>query len=101
MSQLRDGGALLAREHRRRHQNPMTDQTPERQGGAWIGQHPDENTEQVRENLPEGAERVAVTNNQSEQEPDDGAWPGGHREGTPASDDDVRQAGENEGPDER
>ncbi len=30
----------------------MTNETPERQGGAWIGQHPDENTEKVRENLP-------------------------------------------------
>ena len=74
----------------------MTDTPRERQGGAWIGQHPDANTERVRENLPADAERVAVTNNESDQEPDDGAWPSGHREGDQASDDDVRQAGENE-----
>lgn len=42
----------------------MTDETERREGGAWIGQHPDENTEQVREQLGEGAERVAVTDNE-------------------------------------
>ena len=73
----------------------MTNDTPERQGGAWIGRQPDENTEQVRENLPEGAERVAVTNNESDVTTDDGAWPQGHRQGGQASDDDVREAGEN------
>ena len=72
----------------------MTNDTPERQGGAWIGQHPDENTEQVRENLPEGAERVAVTNNESDGTPVTDA-PQGHREGDQAGDDDVREAGEN------
>ena len=74
----------------------MTNDTPERQGGAWIGQHPDENTERVRENLPHGAERVAVTNNESDDAaPDSGAWPQGHREGDQAGDDAVREAGEN------
>ena len=74
----------------------MTNDTPERQGGAWIGRQPDENTEQVRENLPDGAERVAVTNNESDAAVDDGgAWPQGHRQGDQASDDDVRDAGEN------
>lgn len=73
----------------------MTNETPERQGGAWIGQHPDENTEKVRENLPDGAERVAVTNNESGASPDDESWPQGHREGDQADDDDVRRAGEN------
>ena len=73
----------------------MTDDTERREGGAWIGQHPDENTERVREQLPEGAERVAVTNNESGGVPDDEGWPQGHREGDQAGDDDVRQAGEN------
>jgi len=73
----------------------MTDDAERREGGAWIGQHPDENTEKVREQLPEGAERVAVTNNESGASPDDESWPQGHREGDSASDDDVRQAGEN------
>ena len=73
----------------------MTDDTPRREGGAWIGQHPDANTEQVRENLDEGAERVAVTNNESGDSPPGGGWPQGHREGDQAGDDDVREAGEN------
>ena len=73
----------------------MTDETGPRQGGAWIGQHPDPNTEQVRENLDDGAERVAVTNNESGESPSDEGWPQGHREGDHASDDDLRRAGEN------
>lgn len=73
----------------------MTRDTERREGGAWIGQHPDENTEQVRENLDEGAERVAVTSNESGATSSDEGWPQGHREGDQASDDDVRQAGEN------
>lgn len=73
----------------------MTDDTERREGGAWIGQHPDENTERVRENLDDGAERVAVTNNESGASPSDESWPTGHREGDQAGDDDVRQAGEN------
>ena len=73
----------------------MTDETEPRQGGAWIGQHPDPNTEQVRENLDDGAERVAVTNNESGESPSDEGWPQGHREGDHASDDDLRRAGEN------
>ena len=72
----------------------MADDTERREGGAWIGQHPDENTERVREQLDEGAERVAVTNNESGEGPREGAWPQGHREGDQAGDDDVRRAGE-------
>ncbi len=77
----------------------MTNDTDERQGGAWIGRQPDENTEQVRENLPEGAERVAVTNNETDDAAtadDGGAWPTGHRQGDDAGDDDVRRAGQNQ-----
>lgn len=73
----------------------MTDATERREGGAWIGQHPDENTERVREQLPEGAERVAVTDNEAGDAETDDAWPQGHREGEHAGDDDVRRAGEN------
>ena len=73
----------------------MTQDTEPREGGAWIGQHPDENTEQVRENLDDGAERVAVTNNESGATPGDEGWPQGHREGDRAGSDDIRQAGEN------
>lgn len=71
----------------------MADDTERREGGAWIGQHPDENTEEVREHLDEGAERVAVTNNESGEEGGEG-WPRGHRQGDEADDDDVRRAGE-------
>lgn len=73
----------------------MTDDTERREGGAWIGQRPDENTDKVRRQLDEGAERVAVTNNEADAQPDDGAWPHGHREGSHANDDDIREAGEN------
>jgi hypothetical protein len=69
--------------------------TDEREGGAWIGQHPDKNTEKVRRQLDEGAERVAVTDNESGARPDDEDWPPGHREGDQAGDDDVREAGQN------
>ena len=72
----------------------MTDDTPRREGGAWIGQHPDPNTEKVRDDLDDGAERVAVTNNESGTTPGDDDWPRGHRDGERAGDDDVRQAGE-------
>ncbi|MDQ2673240.1 MAG: hypothetical protein M3Y40_01150 [Chloroflexota bacterium] len=73
----------------------MNEPQDPREGGAWIGQHPDENTERVREDLDEGAERVAVTQNESGESPREDAWPSGHREGDQAGDDDVRQAGEN------
>ena len=72
----------------------MTDDAERREGGAWIGQHPDENTETVHEQLDDGAERVAVTNNESGESPDEEGWPTGHREGDQAGDDDVRRAGE-------
>ena len=73
----------------------MTDDTERRAGGAWIGQHPDENTQKVRDDLDDGAERVAVTSNESGASPTDEGWPQGHREGDQAGDDDVREAGEN------
>ena len=72
---------------------PRPDDIPEREGGAWIGQHPDANTQQVRDDLDEGADRVAVTANESGAVPRD-AWPRGHREGPDADDDEIRRAGE-------
>ena len=65
----------------------MNDEPEPREGGAWIGQHPDENTEHVREQLDQGAERVAVTQNEPGGSTEADAWPGGHRDGD--------QAGEN------
>jgi hypothetical protein len=73
----------------------MANEMNEREGGAWIGQHPDPNTEQVREELDEGAERVAVTNNESGAVPKEDGWPEGHRDGDEADDDEVRRAGQN------
>ncbi len=73
----------------------MTDDTERREGGAWIGQHPDENTEQVRDTLDERSDRVAVTQNEAGDAIPRDDWPHGHREGDEASDDDVRRAGEN------
>jgi hypothetical protein len=67
----------------------------DREGGSWIGQHPDPNTEKVRDDLDGDAERVAVTANESGDVPSDDEWPAGHREGEQATDDDLRQAGEN------
>jgi hypothetical protein len=72
----------------------MTDDAERREGGAWIGQHPDENTEELRRKLDKGAERVAETSNESGATTDD-EWPPGHREGPRAGDDDIREAGEN------
>jgi hypothetical protein len=59
------------------------DQDSDRERGAWIGQRPDENTEQVREDLGDDAERVAATGNTSSEttdadQPDQ--QPTGHRE---------------------
>ena len=51
----------------------------DREPGAWIGQRQDENTERVREALDDGAERVAVTDNEAENASaslDEGAKPG-------------------------
>ena len=44
----------------------MSLQQPDREGGAWIGQRPDPNTDGIRETLDDGAERVAVTNTESD-----------------------------------
>jgi hypothetical protein len=72
----------------------MTEDPRDREGGAWIGQHPDPNTEEIRDDLDDGAERVAVTNNESGAPADDGSWPHGHREGDPATDDTIREGGQ-------
>jgi hypothetical protein len=75
----------------KRHEDTTAD---ERTGGAWIGQHPDANTEEIEEHQDPGAERVAVTSNEAGAPVPDGGWPHGHREGAHATDDDIREAGE-------
>lgn len=74
-------------------ETPRADDTPERTGGAWIGQHPDPSTQKVRDDLDPGAERVAVTANEAGDDTSTDTWPGGHRQGDDAGDDDVRRAG--------
>lgn len=54
------------------------------QGETPIGQHSDED-----------AEPAAVANEEPEPPDDDEVWPSGHREGVPATDDEVREAGQN------
>jgi hypothetical protein len=66
----------------------MTQEKDAREGGAWIGQHPDPNTQEVRDNLDGGAERVAVTNNESGAPSDD--------EAPTSTDDPSRRADEDE-----
>lgn len=56
---------------------------PAREVGSWIGQNADKNTEDVRERLPEGAERVAVTNNESDDATSEPESRQGHREADP------------------
>jgi hypothetical protein len=48
----------------------MTETDERREGGAWIGQHPDENTDEVRDRLSDGAERVATTDNETDADPE-------------------------------
>ena len=88
------------------HEAPgMTDQPEERPAGSWIGREPDENTEEVRRSLDEDDERVAVSDSASSGaggaegrvEGRDDEWPGGHREGEAADDDEVRRAGQSGG----
>lgn len=78
----------------------MSDQPEDRPPGSWIGREPDENTEKVRRSLDEDDERVAVSDSESSGaggaegrvEGRDDEWPGGHREGDAADDDEVRRA---------
>ena len=58
----------------------MTDRESEREPGSWIGQHPDQTTEEIRKGLDEGAKRVSVTDNESDDAVKEGGSPQGHRE---------------------
>jgi len=79
--------------HVSQQESAVTEQREDREPGSTIGQRPDENTEEVRDQLGPGDERVAVTNTQAGEPIPDDAWPHGHREGDRAGDDDVREAG--------
>jgi hypothetical protein len=56
---------MTSKDSNRNEDSRMSEQQPDREGGAWIGQRPDPHTEEVRDSLGGGAERVAVTNNES------------------------------------
>jgi hypothetical protein len=58
----------------------MAEKHADRKAGAWIGQQPDENTEEVERTLDEGAERVAITNNEADDSGSHEDAPRGHRE---------------------
>jgi hypothetical protein len=56
----------------------MSEKQPAREPGSWIGQNADKSTQEVREQMPEGAERVAVTNNESDDATSEPRSPQGH-----------------------
>ena len=77
----RDGPAATAHEH------------PD-EAGAYIGRFP----ERVVETIPGGVrpddERISAYGSSSDEVPTDDGTPGGHREGRPADDASVREAGQ-------
>lgn len=63
--------------------------------GAYIGHEPERATETIPGGLDRSDERVAAVASQpGTPGGDGGAMPGGHREGEPATDDRVREAGD-------
>ena len=70
------------------------DRDAELDPGAYIGSEPERATETIPGGLSKADERVAAHNTQSGPTGGD-AIPDGHREGPPASDDAVREAGQN------
>jgi hypothetical protein len=69
--------------------------------GAYIGHEPERATETLPEGLGPEDERVSAVASRStgvgglDKRDQDPAPPSGHREGAPATDDEVRRAGEN------
>ncbi len=61
--------------------------------GAFIGQRPEREAETIPGGISPKDERIAANSTQSGPVLDDPV-PEGHREGPPASDDQVREAGE-------
>ena len=77
------------------------DQTHDHDPGAYIGHEPEFAAETIPGGVQPRDQRVAAVDSQSsgvgaaeKRETDVDAWPEGHRE-VRATDDDVRQAGEN------
>jgi hypothetical protein len=63
--------------------------------GAYIGRQPERVAETILGGLGPKDERAAAVATQSAPSGDDAARPEGHREGQPATDDTVREAGQN------
>jgi len=76
----------------------MSDERPDRAAetgddpGAFIGQRPERATETIPGGVQPEDERVAAHSTQSG--PPSAPEPSGHREGAPADDDQVREAGQ-------
>jgi hypothetical protein len=80
----------VARDDQRRTDRPSdADLDP----GAYIGRQPERAAETIPGGVDDSDERVAA-HSTSVGPPGDRQPPGGHREGPPASDDNVREAGQ-------
>jgi len=62
--------------------------------GAYVGREPERQAATIPGGISPKDERVAANSTQSGPAADDDSTPGGHREGRPADDDLVREAGE-------
>lgn len=63
--------------------------------GAYVGRMPERQAETIPGGVRPDDERIAAHSTQTGDVPDDDETPSGHREGRPADDDTVREAGEN------
>lgn len=63
--------------------------------GAYVGRRPERQAETIPGGVAEDDERIAAHASRTGGDgADDGVTPGGHREGRPADDDLVREAGQ-------
>ena len=63
--------------------------------GAYVGREPEREAETIPGGVRPDDERIAAHSTQVGRVPSDDETPSGHREGRPADDDLVREAGEN------
>jgi hypothetical protein len=82
----------------------MTDRKPDarqdplakpNEPGAYVGRKPERQAETIPGGVRPDDERIAAHSTQTGPVPSDERTPSGHREGRPADDDLVREAGEN------
>jgi hypothetical protein len=69
-------------------------ESPELDPGAYIGRLPEREAETIPDGLTRKDERVAAVASQSGPRSPESQTPGGHREGGPADDDAIREAGQ-------